>query len=223
MDGQHPPGVLESLLSSRSNPGVPVFGVPGSTDLTDDAAHDLLQGPIHAVGVARGLGVGHGPLWHEAVLADDVDELRPVATIAQFTEQLTHLLIAVWQVDGLHGSGKGEVDLLDLVEEGDVVLRELEIVDVEIPHHLCTNDVEAGELPAPPGMSLIGDAPAVQPLRRRRIDAVEDVAVQAHGVDAGGGHGVLHDPTHLVRTELLRLLCGECCVQNEILTHELSL
>ena len=122
VDGQHPPGVLESLLSSRSNPGVPVVGTPGSTDLTDDAAHDLLQGSIHAVGVARGLGVGHGPLWHEAVLADDVDELRPVTTIAQFAEQLTHLLVAVGQINGLHGSGKGEVDLLDLVEEGDVVL-----------------------------------------------------------------------------------------------------
>ncbi|CAM5453139.1 hypothetical protein CVAR21S_02487 [Corynebacterium variabile] len=187
-------GVLQAGLDDRRGglrAGTREHGLP---DLPGGGAQYGLQPGVHLVGVAGVEGLAHRLLRHDAVLADEVDQVVPPAAVMGDVGQQ-----AVDQaVVGVGDSGTEElveasqcvVRLLDLVVELEVRLRELEVLDVEALGDTVAEDVEPGEHPAAAGLLLVGDAQGIELHLRRRVDSGDRGPVEGDTVDVCRGYGV---------------------------------
>ena len=227
MDREDPPHGTQGLASGclhlrGSLIGVGIGGCVA--DLSDGSTQHRRQGAVHLQGVASRLGVGHDPGGHHAVLGDQIGELHPPsAVLGRVVHDGAHLfLVSVTRCRG-DGASKGVVGLLELVEEGDVILRELEVVDLELVDDLGTQDVEPREFPAPSGVLLVGHLPGIQPLGGRLVDAVDHGAIQTDGVGSGAGHRILNQPPGDVVGEGLGAKGAETGIENEGFTHSSSI
>lgn len=205
MDGEHPVHIAHRLGADGIDAvgRLHAVGVGGGrADLQHSAPQRTGEGPVHLSGVARRLGVGHRPQRHQPVLAHQVEELRPVAPVtAGALQDGAHLLVVQVVVGHRDRPDEDVVRLLQLVVEGHEVLGEGEVIEVELLDEPGPQHVEAGELPAPPGVLLIGDGPGVEPLGDRLVEPVDHRPVKAHRVRTGARHRILHDPGHRVRVE----------------------
>ena len=131
----------------------------GCPEVHCSLAQQRVDQAVHVSGVAALESLLHGSFRDDTVLLNDIDEHVPLAAVADARiEQENHEPVGERSVRKRDHGFIEEVDLFELVPEGCIVLRELELLKIQVIRDLLAEDVEGCEDPAAAAGFLIGDA-----------------------------------------------------------------